>query len=99
MFEDAATGGEAGAKRGGTCGGGHLVPGALLRGFELALDLAGAVVAVLLEPLLEVRDRLLVPAEPVQRRADLEQREAARRQLLRVAARLERLLGERQPPS
>jgi hypothetical protein len=25
MFEDAATGGEAAAKRGGTCGGGHLV--------------------------------------------------------------------------
>ena len=46
------------------------------------------VVAVLLEPLLEVRDRLLVTAEPVQRRAHLEQRVAARGELLRAAARL-----------
>src|SRR5436190_22408134 len=79
------TGGEAGSAL-----------GRLLRGLQLLGDLVLRVVAVAVEALLEHRDRLVRAAGPVQCEALLEQRVAAGIELLRGAARVQRLLGQRQ---
>src|SRR5690349_1217565 len=70
--------------------------GRLLRGLELLGDLVLRVVAVAVEAVLEHRDRLVGVAGSVEREALLEQRVAARVQLLRAAAGVQRLLGQRE---